>query len=95
MRIAWIIVGLCAATLAVAQMARPPDAPPVLPNSFDENLAPARPLTELPLAIQDAVAKALAAKDCVAATAALTGAYLQEYPQNRWILADRETVVVW
>ena len=95
MRIAWIIVGFCLATLAVAQMARPPDAPPVLPNSFDENLAPARPLTELPLAIQDAVAKAMAAKDCVAATAALTGAYLQEYPQNRWILADRQTVVVW
>ena len=30
MRIAWIIVGLCFATLAVAQMARPPDAPPAI-----------------------------------------------------------------
>ena len=95
MRIAWIIVGLCAATPAVAQMARPPDAPPVLPHSFDGNLVPARPLSELPQSVQDSVAQALAADDCATAAAAVTGAYVREYPRFRWILSDRDSLLIW
>ena len=95
-RIAWIIVGLCAATLAMAQVARPPpDTPQVLPHSFDGNLVPARPPSELPQSVQDSVAQALAAKDCAPATAALTGAYVREYPRFRWILSDRDSLLIW
>jgi len=94
-RIAWIMVGLCAATLAVAQVARPPDAPPVLPHSFDGDLVPARPLSDLPPSVQDSVAQALAADDCAAATSAVTGAYVREYPRFRWILNDRQTLMLW
>ena len=94
-RIAWILVGICAAALAMAQVARPPDAPPVLPHSFDGNLVPARPLSDLPKATQDEVARAMATKDCAAATAALTSAYIREYPQFERILTDRDTLWVW
>jgi hypothetical protein len=95
-RITWFIVGLFTAALAVAQVVRPPpDTPPVLPHSFDDNLVPARPLSELPPAVQDSVAQALAANDCGAATAGLTGAYVREYPRFRWILSDRDSLLIW
>ncbi|MDH3195426.1 MAG: hypothetical protein OEL78_03835 [Hyphomicrobiales bacterium] len=96
MRIFWIMVGLCAATLAVAQMVRPPpNTPPVLPHSFDGDLVPARPLSDLPPSVQDSVAQALAADDCAAATSAVTGVYLREYPRFRWILDNRDTLMLW
>ena len=78
MRIAWIIVGLCAATLAVAQKARPPDAPPALagpgfefPDYEAMKNEPPWPPTELPRDTRAAYDAAVSDGGCPGATDAL------------------------
>jgi len=87
--IAWIIVGLCAATLAVAQVARPPDAPPVfggLDFEFPDYEAmkeqPPRPQEDLPTDVRAAYDAAVSGEACPDATDALIEAYIADYPRH-------------
>ncbi|TDI56262.1 MAG: hypothetical protein E2O93_06320 [Alphaproteobacteria bacterium] len=89
MRIVWIIVGLCAATLAVAQMARPPDAPPAIYGSglkypdFEaiKEQAPRLP-EDLPADARAAYEAAASDEACPDATDVLIEAYIADYPRQ-------------
>ncbi len=89
MRIALIVVGLFAATLAVAQVARPPDAPPTLAGpgfEFPDYEAmkdePPRPPTELPPDARAAYEAAGSGGACPDATEALIEVYIADYPHH-------------
>ena len=88
-RIAWIIVGLCAATLAMAQMARPPDAPPAIHGPGFEfpdygamkEQSPRLP-AELPADARAAYEAAVNDDACPDATDALIEVYIADYPRH-------------
>ena len=89
-RTAWIIVGLCAATLAPAQVPMPPDAPsaPVPPDlsrpDFEamKNQPPRLP-EALPAAARAAYEAAATDKACPDATDALIEIYIADYPRQK------------
>jgi hypothetical protein len=88
-RIAWIMVGLCAATLAVAQVARPPDAPPTLAGpgfDFPDYQAmkdePPRPPGALPAEARAAYEAAVNDAACPDVTDALIEVYIADYPHH-------------
>ncbi|MDH3195424.1 MAG: hypothetical protein OEL78_03825 [Hyphomicrobiales bacterium] len=89
-RIAWIMVGLCAATLASAQMARPPDTPPKLagpgfevPDYQAMKGQPPRPPAELPTDTRAAYEAAVTDEACPDATDALIEIYIADYPLQK------------
>lgn len=88
-RIAWILVGLCAATLTMAQVARPPDAPPAIhgpgfefPDYEAMKEQPPRPPADLPADARAAYEAAITDEACPDATDALIEAYIADYPRH-------------
>ena len=88
-RIAWILVGLCAATLTMAQVARPPDAPPapisppVKRHDFEAMKAqPPRSPDGLPPVALAAYKSAVKDEACPDATDALIDVYIADYPRQ-------------
>lgn len=90
MRIAWIIVGFCAATLAAAQVVRPPpDAPPISAGSAFEfpdyeamKNEPPRPPDKLPADAHTAYEAAANDAACPDVTDALIEVYIADYPHH-------------
>lgn len=92
-RIVWIVVGLCAATLAVAQVARPPDAPPApapapisprveRPDFEAMKAQPPRSPDGLPPVALAAYKSAVKDEACPDATDALIEVYIADYPRQ-------------
>jgi hypothetical protein len=94
-RTAWIIVGLCAATLAPAQVAMPPDAPPApvppdlsRPDFEAMKNQPPRPPEDLPAAARAAYEAAVGNDACPDATGRLIEAYIADYPRQKALATE-------